>query len=910
MADNLDKIEKALQDVSDKAGKIKDYAFEAANDIMDATSSVSKKNQEMLNLINQINSQIKSSSHPSSSTIDWSKFEGGLTAATNSIAITGNIVVTSINNLSTTITQAINSLNQIQTHINNQSSPSQVQNSGGDGGPSNVNNKKGFESIHSVLEKILAVATEIRDARMGQDDKDIKSVIDLEMKNRKTDALYVQALQKDPDDFKKMLKEIKHKKAEDIEDERARAYKFKQNEEKNKDNNKTKRGEEIAETIVGAIKGVMSTERITTGKTVDATIDLVSKLGNVGKAIGLIAQVAKAAFDVGQQGEQRSSDFARAYGGGIVSQRNVKSTAMSVMQSDRAYELGYRLEEAFTAITETTEALGRTAEKLSTRDVESAMMLKRFGLGGQVIGNFDTFGKSIHDTDNFFAELYNSVSKKGLSFRNVSKAVNDNLRMAQKHTFANGLKGLTEMAEKSVQLKYNMQQVASFSDRVSTLEGALQASARLSVLGGSFAQFGNPMELLYEGLNDMEALNERMINMFGNRAFWDSQRGEISMAPEDRVLLKHAAEAAGLNADEMLNLSYNNARRNKIGTQIGNGVSKETADYIKNIGALDKSGNAYVTINGKEKYVNQLTEEDKEALKVESDKKDAMKNADLGSIYGETMTIGEKLQRILDFIQNKLYVAIYKGFDFLSGGYMAGVNTITDAGEKKRTAIEAAGGTVEQWIQDRLNKYDELADDTDLLKKRYGGLTDRRARINFAKALIGDRSRNYANGYSPDEVDILSNVPGNGTIGGNLHADGGTPVLAERGEFLMNRISSGVYKNELAAMQKLAYNPSVKNTDGHVMNADTVSALGMKKVEPKREQSVEQTPRGGDVSGTIKVDIPQTITINISGAGQIGQYDISNIIKKYVDTFMKEAQIRGNFDGFNKEKFYNQSSVI
>ena len=68
--------------------------------------------------------------------------------------------------------------------------------------------------------------------------------------------------------------------------------------------------------------------------------------------------------------------------------------------------------------------------------------------------------------------------------------------------------------------------------------------------------------------------------------------------------------------------------------------------------------------------------------------------------------------------------------------------------------------------------------------------------------------------------------------------------------------------------------------------------------------------RGGEIGGTIKVDIPQTITINLSGTGQIGQYDISNIIKNYVDTFMKEAQIRGNLDGFNKERFYNQSTVI
>ena len=375
-------------------------------------------------------------------------------------------------------------------------------------------------------------------------------------------------------------------------------------------------------------------------------------------------------------------------------------------------------------------------------------------------------------------------------------------------------------------------------------------------------------------------MNDRMIEMFGKSAFWDSTKGEFSMAPEDRLRLKAAAQAAGLNPNEMMNLAYNNARVGKVETQIGSGVDKDTAEYIKNIAALDKRGQAYVMLNGQRRNVGDLTASDKAALQRESEKKELSENADLGSIYSETMSIGEKLDNILTFLQQKIYMALFKGLDFLSGGYLGGIEKIQNAAKEK--------GWSQEYLNSRIEKYDERTSEENIrdLRHEMHALTNAGARMKYAKRLAGG----YANGYSPDDADILSNVPGNGTI-------------------IMNRISSGVYKKELEAMQRLAYNPSVQP---YARNADTSTVMSLSRVSANERQSVAATqqPQGGNVSGTIKVDIPQTITINLSGAGQIGQYDISNIIKRYVDTFMKEAQIRQSFGGFDKENFYNQSTVI
>lgn len=848
MADNLKNIEDALGKIKSDTGSIKETLGD------DFNTKIGVINNSILRVAQGIaNLETDSAATPSSisADVDWTKFEQGLAKFDKNLKDYSKTVAEPVKKLNNSIVEANKFLKTITDHITSQTitgTTTQQSQSNGSSGNSSGNTS----TIHSTVKSILKVLEDIRDGK--------SAVASGSTSNAKA---------------------------------------TKKKKEKEEDTDKNAALNKVVQSV-NSISSSLS-ERITTGKTAESVINGISKLGTGGLIVGGLLNIIKTAFDIGNREQQSAAEYSRAFGGGRRGMYSAQQTARGILSTERARQLGYRVEEAYSAMTSFTEAVGRTADHLSRTDLEAAVNLNRFGIGGQTINDFDSFGKSLNATNEFFAKLYGDVSKKGLSFKNVSKAVNDNLKMAQTHTFANGLRGLAAMAEKAVQLKYNMQQVAAFSDKVSTVEGALQTGANLSVLGGTFAQYADPMQLLYESLNDQESMNERMIEMFGKSAFWDSTRGEFSMAPEDRLRLKAAAQAAGLNPNEMMNLAFNNARVSKVETQIGSGVDKDTAEYIKNIAQIGQNGKAYVNLNGTEKAVSDLTNADKQILKRESDKKSEMESADLGSIYGQTMTIGDKMQAMLDFLQQKLYMVIFKGFDKLTGGYMSGIDYITKEGAKRNMSQED--------ISAKIERYDARADDEKFLKDNYGrgirGITLAGRRMNYARSLMGG----YANGYSPDDADILSNVPGNGTIGGNYHADGGTPVLAEKDEFIMNRISSGVYKKELEAMQRLAYNPSVQP---YARNADTSTVMSLSRVSANERQSAPATqqPQGGNVSGTIKVDIPQTITINLSGAGQIGQYDISNIIKRYVDTFMKEAQIRQSFGGFDKENFYNQSTVI
>lgn len=773
-----------------------------------------------------------------------------------------------------------------------------------DGKTEKETKNKGIASIDSNVKKIVALMETMKSTALADQDDELKNLlIDNEKAKQKEEAerrKYDEIARKDR---KKRTKQ-EQKFLEDYQ--KAQRNKKKEDEKLSK-----KKGGEGFANAVGGITSFIS-EKPSASKLADKGISAVSQAS---PAFGAILGLLKAAVELGSKQDRATSDYARVIGGGGLGKQNVGGTVTNIFKRGQGrgnWDNGYTAEAAYSALTEVAEARGRTTERMSQQAVRSAIDLKRFGIGAEAVNNFDTFGKSLEKTDEYFARLYSEVSKKGLSFKNVSKAVNDNLKMAQSHTFSNGLRGLERMAEKSTQLKYNMQQVFQFADKVSEIEGAISTAANLSVLGGEFAQFSNPMQLLYEGLNDTEALNDRIIKMFGNKAYFNNKTGQMDMNAFERERLKQAAKAAGLDPGEMLNLSYNQGKMNRISSQIRPGVSKDVAEYIKNIAELDKEGNAYVNLNGKEVSVNKLTNKDKEMLEQESKAKELKEGAKLGDVWRETKSIGEHLYDMLTYLQEKLGMWVYSLF--LRFGRNEG---------NRRNIAQGSTGDSRELREKRLSYYNEHADEY----RAFWG-----ARKRFAKSIAGmdedelnrrideDRkSKNDIQGSSPNGLPIASNIPGHGGFAnGPSHWDGGVkatyrghPWEIEGNEFLLNKLSSLKYRDLLPQLQNGTFNPYsysnnlIKNNMDEYYRYQPVSPY--LKNAPVR-QNTPSTPN--QVSGTIKVDIPQTITINLAGGGTIGNYDISEIISKYVDQFMKEMIMRKDFSGFNKEEFHNKSSVI
>lgn len=194
----------------------------------------------------------------------------------------------------------------------------------------------------------------------------------------------------------------------------------------------------------------------------------------------------------------------------------------------------------------------------------------------------ENFGLSAIEAGDRVGKMFSNASKKGLSFEAVSKNFLENIKVAQNYTFQNGLKGLASMAEKATAIKLNMGQASAFADKVSTVEGAIKTGAQLQVLGGPFAQFSNPLNMLYESLNDMEGLQDRIVNMFGNLGTFNRETGEMNVSAFNRMRIRQAAQATGMDYSNLMEMINAKGKRNAMGNLNRYGFSNEQKELIYN----------------------------------------------------------------------------------------------------------------------------------------------------------------------------------------------------------------------------------------------------------------------------------------------------------------------------------------
>lgn len=91
--------------------------------------------------------------------------------------------------------------------------------------------------------------------------------------------------------------------------------------------------------------------------------------------------------------------------------------------------------------------------------------------------------------------------------------------MANKVSFRDGIEGISRMTSISERLGFNLRSIEGVASSFDSFSNAIENAAKLQVLGGNAAIYGgNPLELMYESLNNAEALTERAVKMFRGMA--------------------------------------------------------------------------------------------------------------------------------------------------------------------------------------------------------------------------------------------------------------------------------------------------------------------------------------------------------------------------------------------------------
>ena len=320
-------------------------------------------------------------------------------------------------------------------------------------------------------------------------------------------------------------------------------------------------------------------------------------------------RIGKDFLDVWGKIDQAASKFAKSVGTGAVGMERLRKGAIQAVQKGRfGAKYNVSADELIGMQESYSNTIGRNIQISASDQENMAAMFRVMGEGGgDFAAKLENFGLSYTDAANKAGKMFKEAGKYGISFDKYSKNVANNIKLAQNYTFKNGIKGLESMAKKATAMKLDMQQVASFADKVSTVEGAINTGAQLQVLGGSFAQFSDPMGMMNEALTDMEGLQDRFEKMIGGLGNFDAQKGEIAISAFDKQRIKVAAEAMGMSYDQVMETAMAKGRQKFIGGQIANkGYTEDEQELLKNIATVQngKATVSYVDSSGKKQEVN------------------------------------------------------------------------------------------------------------------------------------------------------------------------------------------------------------------------------------------------------------------------------------------------------------------
>ena len=346
-----------------------------------------------------------------------------------------------------------------------------------------------------------------------------------------------------------------------------------------------------------------------------------SMLGGINDIATGIGRTIKGLAEPWGNADQAANQFAKTIGGNAKAVANLRDETMKFANEVHIGEkYNTSIKEMIELQQKYSASVGRNLQ-ISDKQRETLLATQR--VMGENTTEFakklENMGIGLEKSGDLAAKMFNEASKSGISFDKYSKSVTDNLTKVQSYGFRNGVEGLTAMAKKAAEVNLSINEAFKVADKIQTggIQEAIKMGANLQVLGGSFASMGDPMGMLYQGLNDVEGLQDRMIKMFSGLG--QIENGQVKISGANRLRVNAAAQAMGISNDEMFNMINRQAVRGVVDKQMKGNTAltsdEELAELVRNTATLNKNNEAVVNINGQEKKVSEINGRDKEYLK-------------------------------------------------------------------------------------------------------------------------------------------------------------------------------------------------------------------------------------------------------------------------------------------------------
>ena len=321
---------------------------------------------------------------------------------------------------------------------------------------------------------------------------------------------------------------------------------------------------------------------------------------------------------------------------------------------------------------------------------------------------FELMGFDAKSTMNYVQGVVDTTERMGVNTTKVLKNINDNFKKLNTYTFQQGVKGFAEMASYAEKFKIDIGQALNAAQVAHTLQGAIDLTAQLQVMGGEFAKT-DPFQMLFLSRNDPAKFTEKIADMTkGVVTFRKVSDGtfEKFISPADRDRLTAVAKSLGIEASELTQIAERQAEIQRMRKEMsGLGLSEDQKKIIEGAAIFEKqTGKFQVQVGNTMKNISELTKDQadsfiKQQVSLEERAKQAMTfdetfRATIQTLKSSLLPILKQVNWLLDHTIKPIADLAAKGWGV--GGAAA---ALISAGLLWKGVTNKLGNVIGRWVE-------------------------------------------------------------------------------------------------------------------------------------------------------------------------------------------------------------------
>jgi hypothetical protein len=338
-------------------------------------------------------------------------------------------------------------------------------------------------------------------------------------------------------------------------------------------------------------------------------------------------------------GDDIAAGFANMVGGaeelikqfGIGRQRMQELMGAVADATPAVDRLGGNLKDAV----ETIEAVGKATrrnvvageEEVSKLFASSQVLNQQVGT---IVESFSEIGVEFTQVGGKIEESIQYIQSVGGNTRQIMGNVLNDMSAMNRFNFQDGVVGLTKMAAQAAMLKTDMRVTMDLAERALDPEGAIELASAFQRLGVSAGDLTDPFQLMNKSLNDPEGLQNSIVNMSKQFAYFDEKAGQFKINPQGMLMMRELQKQTGLSSQELSKMALNAADLDKKLSQIRPDIqfeNEEDKKYLANIAKMGSGGKYVIEVGDDkieleklgQKQIDELIEEQKKGPKTVED---------------------------------------------------------------------------------------------------------------------------------------------------------------------------------------------------------------------------------------------------------------------------------------------------